>query len=100
MDPLEQTMTTLLERGHSPTLADFGGLSAIASAVDAVSASRFSAEFVEIALQEAGDEPAAQQFAARVISRFKTTSASTRLSRSSRATDLRMIWKKQFSTTG
>ncbi|MCK1603475.1 hypothetical protein IVB02_19015 [Bradyrhizobium sp. 166] len=64
-------MTTLLERGHSPTLADFGGLSAVASAVDAVSASRFSAEFVEIALQEAGDEPAAQQFAARVISRVQ-----------------------------
>lgn len=71
MDPLEQTMTTLLERGHSPRLADFGGLSAVASAIDAISASRFSAEFVEIALEEAGDEPAAQQFAAGVITRVQ-----------------------------
>jgi hypothetical protein len=67
MEPLEQTMTTLLERGLSPTLADFGGLSVVASAVDAVSASGFSAEFVGIALEEAGDEPAAQQFVANVI---------------------------------
>jgi hypothetical protein len=71
MEPLEQTMTTLLERGLSPTLADFGGLSVVASAVDTVSASRFSAEFVEIALEEAGDEPAAQLFAARVIARVQ-----------------------------
>jgi hypothetical protein len=69
MEPLEQTMTTLLERGLSPTLADFGGLSGVASEVDAVSASKFSAEFVEIALEEAGGEPAAQQFAAKVIAR-------------------------------
>jgi len=60
-------MTTLLQRGHSPTLADFGGLSVVAAAVDEISAGRFSAEFVEIALEEAGDEPAAQEFAARVI---------------------------------
>jgi hypothetical protein len=71
MELLEQTMTTLLERGLSPTLADFGGLSVVASAVDAVSASKFSADFVEIALEEAGDEPAAQLFAARVIARVQ-----------------------------
>lgn len=64
-------MTTLLARGHLPTLADFGGLSVVASAVDVISTSRFSAEFVEIALEEAGDEPAAQQFAARVIARVQ-----------------------------
>jgi hypothetical protein len=71
MEQLEQTMATLLERGALPTLADFGGLSVVASGVDAVSASRFSAEFVGIALDEAGDEPEAQQFAARVIARVQ-----------------------------
>lgn len=64
-------MLTLLERGLSPTLADFGGLAAVASAVDVVSTSKFSAEFVELALEEEGDKPAAQRFAAEVIARVQ-----------------------------
>ena len=71
MGPLEQTMTALLEQGRWPTLADFGGLSVVATEVEMVSAGKFSADFVEIVLDEAGDVPEAQKFAADVIARVQ-----------------------------